>query len=95
MSDPQYASAPIHRPSGNVTGPAALEPPGGPHTAVIGIPHTNSIESNKSGRVPSIANGGASSGMSNRNIFNKVLRIFEKIWITHLEKLEKNEIRKM
>ena len=78
MSDPPYASAPIHRPSGNVTGPAALEPPGGPHTAVIGIPHTNSIESNKSGRVPSIANGGASSGMSNRNIFNKVLRIFEK-----------------
>lgn len=95
MSDPPYASAPIHRPSGNVTGPAALEPPGGPHTAVIGIPHTNSIESNKSGRVPSIANGGASSGMSNRNIFNKVLRIFEKKWITHLEKLEKNRIRKM
>ena len=91
MSDPPYASAPIHRPSGNVTGPAALEPPGGPHTTVIGIPHTNSIESNKSGRVPSIANGGASSGMSNRNIFNKVTNFHKKLKLRISKSLENIE----
>ena len=89
MSDPPYASAPIHRPAGNVTGAAALEPPGGPHTTVIGIPHTNSIESNKSGRVPSIANGGASSGMSNRPIFNKVF--FCKKWNYAFSKSSENK----
>ena len=76
MSDPPYASAPIHRPSENVPVAAALEPPGGAHTTVIGSPlnrpHTNSIDSNKSGgRGPLLPNG-ASSAMSSRPIFNKV-----------------------
>ena len=72
MSDPPYASAPVHRPLENAPGAAALELPGGPYTGVIGKSHTNSIESNKSGnRVPSIANG-VSSAMANRPIFNKV-----------------------
>ena len=72
MTDPAYASAPILRPLENSPGAAALELPGVSYSAAIGKSHTNSIESNKSGtRVPSIANG-ASSGMANRPIFNKV-----------------------
>ena len=74
MTDPLYASAPIHGASDNVLGTAVLVPPDLSHTSQIGRPHnTGSIDSNKSGRLSSIVNGAASScGLTNRNVFNKV-----------------------
>ena len=74
MTDPLYASAPIHGASDNVLGTAVLVPPDLPHTSQIGRPHnTGSIDSNKSGRLSSIVNGAASScGLTNRHVFNKV-----------------------
>ena len=74
MSDPPYASAPIHGASDNVLGTAVLVPPDLPHTSQIGRPHnTGSIDSNKSGRLSSIVNGAASlCGITNRHVFNKV-----------------------
>ena len=74
MTDPLYASAPIHGASDNVLGTAVLVPPDLPHTSQIGRPHnTGSIDSNKSGRLSSIVNGAASlCAITNRHVFNKV-----------------------
>ena len=57
MADHNNASAPVHGTSGDMTG--VTGPPdvtAGAQTTQIGPPrpHTNSIESNKSGRLPSL-----------------------------------------
>ena len=67
MSDYNSVSAPIHGAFENVTGATGTDPAVASQTTQIGRPNTNSIESNKSGRLPSIPNG-ASGGVSLPNL---------------------------
>ena len=63
MSEHNAVSAPIHGTLENVSGATGTELTGTSQTTQICRPHTNSIESNKSGRVSSVPNG-TSCGLS-------------------------------
>ena len=63
MSEHNAVSAPIHRNLDNLSGATGTELAATSQTTQICRPHTNSIESNKSGRVSSIPNG-TSVGLS-------------------------------
>ena len=63
MSEHNAVSAPIHRTLENLSGATGTDLTATSQTTQICRPHTNSIESNKSGRVSSIPNG-ASCGLS-------------------------------
>ena len=94
MSEHNVASAPIHGTLENSTGGTGVDLPVTPHTTQIGRPHTNSIESNKSGRgVSSSTPIGSTSGMisqllgTNKPNFVKVIQInYVTIGLLNLER---------